>query len=113
MITKTNDFKLSPQCTNSQAEGVKIGLDDSLGRDTSVSECLRSPAVPSSTRGDLFIFTSFVLTKIKIDTIRPLVNQITSWKCQNGLKESIGTCYKCVDAWGVDICAGKEHYQLF
>lgn len=81
VLTKTNDFKLSPQCTNSQAEGVKIGLDDSLGRDTSVSGCLRSPAEPSSPRSDIFIFTSFVLTKIKIDTIRPLVNQITSWKC--------------------------------
>ena len=81
VLTKTNDFKLSPQCTNSQAKGEKIGLDDSLGRDTSVVGCLRSPAEPSSPRNDILFFTSFVLTKIKIDTIRPLVNQITSWKC--------------------------------
>ena len=81
VLTKTNDFKLSSQCTNSQAEGVKIGLDDSLGRDTSVSGSLRSLAEPSSTQSDIFIFTSFVLTKTKIDTIRPLVNQITSWEC--------------------------------
>ena len=71
VLTKINDFKLSPQCTNSQAEGVKIGLDDSLGRDTSVSGCLRSPTEPSITRSDIFIFTSFVLTKIKITQLSP------------------------------------------
>ena len=71
VLTKTNDFKLSPQCTNSQAEGVKIGLEDSLGRDTSVAGCLRSLAEPSSTQSDIFIFTSFVLTKIKIAQLSP------------------------------------------
>ena len=79
VLTQTNNLKLSPQCTNSQAEGVKIGLDDSLGRDTSVSGCLRSPAEPSSTQSGIFIFT-IVLTKMENDTIRPLVNQSTSWK---------------------------------